>query len=188
MKVLTILGSPKKNGNSSKALDMFEKNMILQGNEVERRNIVDFKINGCVGCNACFTEKDKPNCVQVDDAVHIFDQIMSSDIIIYASPLYAFSFPAQIKTFIDRHYCFVTNPGLPSQSSVIKDKRVALLITCCDELENNADLIQIMFDRIFKRLECNVIGKYVITSSEALDFIDRAKEITNTMANDITNV
>jgi putative NADPH-quinone reductase len=186
MKIITILGSPKRNGNTSKALDMVEENFISQGHSVERIHVIDFKINGCVACNACIKEKDKPNCVQKDDAMSIFNLMMSADVLIYAFPLYAFSFPAQIKSLIDRHYCFATGAGLSNQSSVIEGKRVVLLVTCSDPIENNADLIQINFDRIFiNKLKCNVVGKHIIASSSAPDFNNRAKEISTIISNEI---
>jgi len=185
MKFITILGSPKKNGNTAKALRAFEETLISKGQKIERINIADYQLNGCLGCNACLTNQEKPSCVQDDDLIPIFLRMLSADGIIYASPLYAFAFPAQIKSFIDRHYCLVTNPGLPNQSSIMEGKRVALLMTCSDGIENNADLIQLIFDRVFNRLNCKIIGKYVITSSAAPDFSYRASQLSKRMASEI---
>jgi Multimeric flavodoxin WrbA len=187
MKVTTIFGGPKNNGNTSKALNIFEEGLISKGHEIERINVNDLKLNGCLGCNMCMINQDKPYCIQKDDVMSVFKRIMSADVIIYASPLYAFSFPAQLKLFIDRHYCLVTDPGLPNQSSVMKDKRVALLMTCSDPVENNADLVQLVFDRVFGRLNCIIIGKYIIASSSAPDFIERAKDMSELMVQDILN-
>jgi multimeric flavodoxin WrbA len=186
MKVLIILGSPKKNGNTAKVVGMLEANLALQGHETERIQVTDFKINGCLGCNACFSKKELLNCIQEDDARSIFNQMMSADAIVYASPLYAFSFPAQLKSLIDRHYCLVTNPGQPEQSSVIENKRVALLMTCSDPIEKNADFIPIIFDRIFLRLKCLISAKYIVESSSAPDFELRAKRISQTLASELT--
>ncbi len=49
MKVITILGSPKRYGKAAKALDMFEENLISQGHEVERVQLSEHIIKGCVG-------------------------------------------------------------------------------------------------------------------------------------------
>jgi NAD(P)H-dependent FMN reductase len=185
MKIITILGSPKKIGNTSKALDLLEKNLNSQGHEIERIYITDYRINGCLGCNACITIKDKANCIQNDDALAIFERMMDADMIIYASPLYAHSFPSQMKALIDRHYCLVTCAGSSHQSSVFESKRVALLITCCNP-ERTTDLVQESFDRIFSELKCNIVGKYIIALSAAPDFIDNAERTTKIMAEEIT--
>jgi multimeric flavodoxin WrbA len=116
----------------------------------------------------------------------IFDEVMAADAVIYASPLYAWSFPAQMKAFIDRHYCCITNPGRPEQSSVLEGKRVALLITCSEPMENNADVIQTIFDRIFLRLHCIISGKYIVESSSAPDFEQRARKTARQIAGDVT--
>ena len=186
MKVLTILGSPKKHGNTSKVLDMLEEELILQGYNIERVHVIDYSINGCLGCNACIKEKDKPNCIQNDDAMQIFDRMMAADVCMYAFPLYAHSFPAQIKSFIDRHYCCVTNAGSSNQTSVLEGKRVAFLTTCCNS-EETTDLLQETFDRIFSELKCSIVGEIVIASSAAPDFAKRAYEIIQKSAIEITS-
>ena len=186
MKVITILGSPKRNGKTAQALDMLENNLILQGHKVERIHVIDFNLTGCRGCNACFTSKNKANCVQKDDFMTIYNRMELADAIVYASPLYAWSFTAQMKSFVDRHFCLVTYPGLPEQSSVIEGKRVALLVTCSEPMENNADLIQIAFDRSFLRLKCLVAGKYIIDLSSAPDFEFRADKTTKSKVVEIT--
>jgi multimeric flavodoxin WrbA len=180
MKILIVLGSPKRNGNTARVLDILEKEIVTYGHEIERVSVVDYKINGCVGCNACIKEKNEPNCVQLDDAKKIFDKIILADLVLYATPVYAHSFPAQMKTLIDRHYCFVTNAGLPGQSSVVEGKNVSLLITNCYN-EETTDLIQESFDRIFSELKCNSVGNIVVAESASPDFLERAERIVKNM-------
>lgn len=186
MKVLILLGSPKKNGNTAQVLDMLENKLAGDGHEIERVSVIDYKVNGCTGCVACVKEKNEPNCIQKDDAKMIFDKMMLADLIIYATPVYAHSFPAQMKTLIDRHYCLVTNAGLQNQSSVIEGKKVSLLLTNCYK-EGSTDLIQENFERIFIELKCNIIGKFVVAESSFPDFLSRAVKISNNMAKTITN-
>jgi multimeric flavodoxin WrbA len=185
MKVTTILGSPKKKGKTAQALDLLEGNLIAKGHKVERIHVTDYKINGCIGCFSCFRTKEEPGCVQKDDAMRIFERMMESDVIIYASPIYSFDFTAQIKPLIDRHLCLVIDFGQPSQTSLIADKRVALLLTCGGLAHVNADLTQESFRRSMQLLHSDVIGNYVIASSANSDFIDRAKEIADKLTDEI---
>jgi len=182
MKILAISGSPRKNGKTAEVITILKDSLAGRGHETETLFLDDFSVKGCIACNGCFADKNKPYCVQHDDAQILFDRIEKADAVVYASPVYAFSFPAQIKAFLDRHYCLVTNPGLPSQSSLFAGKKVLMLATCCDPVENNAELVPVIFERLFRRLKCEVAGKFIVESSYAPDFSQRARLTANAMA------
>ncbi|UCG59943.1 MAG: flavodoxin family protein [Phycisphaerales bacterium] len=185
MKVTTILGSPKKNGNTAKVLGLFEE-QIAQDHNVDRITVATSSIKGCLGCHACQKVPDEPGCVQKDDALPIFERMMSSDVVIYASPLYCWGFSSQMKALLDRHFCLVTGYGTPDYKSLVQDKNVALLVTCAGPVENNTDLIQTMFDRMSDWGQCNVIGKYVVPFCTTPDAIGaEGMEIVKKMAADI---
>jgi hypothetical protein len=82
-----------------------------------------------------------------------------------------------MKALIDRHFCLATGHDTPEYKSLVKGKRMALLVTCAGPIENNADLIQQIFDRFNDYLQSDVIGKYIVPfcttpdslSSEAID-------------------
>ncbi len=178
MKVITILGSPKKNGKTAQALDLLEGNLIAKGHEVERIPVTDYQINGCIGCFSCFRKKEEPGCIQKDDAMFVFERMMQSDVIVYASPIYSFDFTAQMKPLIDRHLCLTIDFGQPLQTSLIANKRVALLLTCGGPADV-ADLTQESFRRSMKLLHGSVIGNYVIALGSSPDFNSRAEGITD---------
>jgi len=186
MQVTTILGSPRKHGNTAKVLTVFEKLITRQGHQVDRINIVDYEVNGCLGCQACQKVRHGPGCKQKDDAVKIFKRMIASDAVIYATPLYTYGFTAQMKALIDRENCLVTGYGSPEYTSLLKGKRSALLVTCGGPIEENADLIQTVFDREGQYQQWNIVGKYIVpscTTPEALG--DRAMETARQMAGDI---
>jgi len=186
MKIITILGSPRKKGKTAQTLDLFEDNILAQGHEVERIYLTDHQIKGCVGCHSCTKKNDAPGCVLKDDAVPVFEKIILADAIVYASPIYCFDFTSQFKTFLDRHWCLTQNYGTPYASSNIAGKKVALLITCMGTAEQNADLAQEVFDRSMKGvLKCSIVGKYIVPLSESPDFKDRAKETIEKLSKDI---
>jgi multimeric flavodoxin WrbA len=186
MKVLTILGSPQKNGQTAKTLDMLEGNLISQGHEVERIRICDHNIKGCIGCHACMGINDRPGCIQKDDAIAIFERMITADAIVYASPIYCYDFTSQFKTLIDRHWCLTINFGSPGATSSIAGKRVALLITCGGNEADNADLAKEIFDRSIKNgMKCNIVGKYTIQYSGAPDFEERARRTAEEIARDL---
>jgi len=166
-------------------LELFEKLITQQGHQVDRINIVDYQVNGCLGCQACQKVSRGLGCEQKDDAVKLFKRMIASDAVIYATPLYTYGFTAQMKALIDRQNCLVTGDG-PEYTSLLKGKRSALLVTCGGPIEQNADLIQIVFDREGQYQQWDIVGKYIVPSCTTPDALgDRAMEIAKQMAWDI---
>ena len=103
MKVLGIVGSPRKNGNTEilvkEALDS-ARNL---GAEIEIINISDLNITPCDGCESCDTTG---KCKIEDDMQDIYIKLLQSDGIILGSPVYYWGVTAQIKAVIDRTFLF----------------------------------------------------------------------------------
>ncbi len=182
MKVLTILRSPKKKGKTAAALMMFEEEMKSRGNEVERINITEYNINGCLGCGVCTGVLDNPGCVQKDDFSIIFDKMTQSDVIVYASPLTGWDISSQIKPLMDRHFCLVKGYSTENHKSLIENKQISLLITCGGPIEKNADIVQVFFDRFGSYAKGKVFGKYIVPFSQSSGFENRAKNTAEKMA------
>ena len=188
MKILTILGSPKKHGNTATVLKQFE-DLVAPAHQVERINITDYNINGCLGCNVCQDNMDEPGCVQKDDALEILNRILAADVVVYATPLYAWSFSAQMKTLLDRHYCLVKSKDHQIIHTLGAGKPTALLVTCAGPVEQNADLIQEIFDRMMAYCSCHVIGKYVVPFCTTPDELGaKGATFAREMARDIAGV
>ena len=177
MKVITLLGSPRKKGNTATTLGWFEEALKAQGHNIERVNIVDFEVKGCLGCGKCEGITDKPGCVQKDDVMGIFERMMSADAVVYSSPLYCWGFSSQMKALIDRHFCMVKGYGTPEYKSFAEGKLTSLLVTCAGPVENNADIIQVLFDRLNDYGKTKVVGKYIIPSCTTPDSMDHEAKI-----------
>lgn len=139
MKITTLLGSARKKGNTATALGWAEDELKAQGHEVKRVYLNNKSVNGCLGCNKCKKNPDEFHCVHKDDAAVLLKDMLDCDVIIYASPIYFWSFTAQMKGIIDRSYAYVTDYGMPSQTSLMVGKKVGLLVTGADAYENNAE-------------------------------------------------
>jgi multimeric flavodoxin WrbA len=186
MKILTLLGSPKKGGNTATVLSMFEENVKTK-HEVERIHITQYKVGGCLGCMKCQEKKDAPGCVQKDDALTIFDKMIHADAIVYASPLYCWSFSSQIKPLIDRHVCLVSGYGTPEHDSLIRDKPVALLVTCGGPIEENCDAIQGIFAGVSGYGKMASKGNFILPFCTTPDAIgESGAELASNLAKAIT--
>ncbi|MBW2609411.1 MAG: flavodoxin family protein [Deltaproteobacteria bacterium] len=187
MKILTLLGSPRKEGNTSKALKLFEK-LVSESCEVEHINITDYEINGCLGCGSCKKVMEEPACVQKDDSLVIFDKMFASDVIVYATPLYFWNFSSQMKTLIDRQYCLTKGQAPKERKSFLNGKHIALLATCGGPDEENADHLKGVFDKVGNYNQCTIVGKYIVPFSFRPDFEKNTNEVANRMAQDVLNV
>jgi multimeric flavodoxin WrbA len=76
------------------------------------------------------------------------EQMISSEVVLFASPIYFWGFSAQIKALIDRCYSLVTNYHKPGHTSLMEGKRIGLLVTGADAYEENAEGMFTAFDRI----------------------------------------
>ncbi len=187
MKIVTVLGSPRKKGNTAKALGRLEKELISHGHNVERVNMSEVKVQGCVECYTCRTSADEPGCPTKDDFLHIYERMAAAEAIVYASPLFCWEFSSQIKPLIDRQFCLVKNYGSPAHKSLLEGKKAALLVTCAGPVEGNADLVLKVFERMALYTKCTVVGTEVIAFCTSPDNMpDSAEEQASSLADKIS--
>jgi multimeric flavodoxin WrbA len=100
MKILVILGSPRKNGNSeSIARLVSDRVQHYLGGSVDVVWLAKRKIAPCIGCGGC---AETGLCVIKDDMGELYPVLDAADIILLASPTYFYGLSAQTKAFIDR--------------------------------------------------------------------------------------
>ena len=176
MKITTLLGSPRLGGNTARVLGALEP-LLSRDHEVERVNVIERKVGGCLGCESCKAVKDAPGCVQEDEGNAVLEGLLGADAVVYATPLYCWGFTAQMKALVDRHYCLVKDYGTPDYRSLFEGKKTVLVVTCAGPEEGNADLVQSAFDRMNDYLKSRVIGKFIVPFCTTPDRMDsKAKE------------
>jgi multimeric flavodoxin WrbA len=102
-KILVLLGSPRKKGNSTTLAQQIIKGAEAAGATVEKIYLHGQNIAPCQACYAC----RKPNsrsCAIDDDMQPIYQKLIEADAWVIASPVYWFTMSAQTKLFMDR--CF----------------------------------------------------------------------------------
>jgi len=162
MKITTLLGSPRKKGNTATIVGWLEEELTKTGWDAERIFLHSKEIKGCLACEKCKDHPDRIACVQKDDAIGIMEKMIASDLILYACPIYFWGFTAQLKALVDRSYSLVANYLRPGHTSLLKDKRIALLVTGGDAFENNAEGLFTAFDRIVQFLMAQKAGELYV--------------------------
>ena len=103
MRILVLNGSPHSNGATADMVSAFEEGAKETGHEVITFAVARMYVKGCLGCEYC-REKEKGVCVQKDDMQAIYPEILSADMIVFASPIYYFTLSAQLQAVIHRTY------------------------------------------------------------------------------------
>lgn len=99
MKILTINGSPRLNGCTDRALQELEKSLAENGVEVERINVGNKDIRGCISCNYC---RQHGKCVFNDLVNETAPKFAEADGIIAGTPVYWAGANGQLLAFLDR--------------------------------------------------------------------------------------
>jgi len=187
MRITTLLGSSRRKGNTATVLGWVEEDLRSSGHDVQRFPLHNKSIKGCLGCAKCRDNPDEIACVQKDDAIDIMEQMISSDAVLFASPIYFWGFSAQIKALIDRGYALVTNYHKPGHTSLLQGKRVGLLVTGADAYEDNAEGMFTAFDRIADFLLARNCGElYVGGCSVPAALSDVIKNQASELARSLT--
>lgn len=153
-KVLVVHGSPRVGGNSSMLADAFIEGAQEAGHEVRRIDVGNAKIGGCKACMHCYANKGE--CIQKDDFEKFADDMKWCDTIIYAFPLYYYSYPAQIKAFMDRQFCAIGDP------EKMGFKRSGMLMTMEDKDISTADGLLLSFDIAMNYCHQEIVCKLVV--------------------------
>jgi multimeric flavodoxin WrbA len=102
MKITAFNGSPRaERGNTHVIVQELLRGAEEAGAEVENVFLVQKKILPCLGCYTCWT-KTPGACVQRDDMGGLLSKYISSDVIVFATPLYVDNVSGIMKMFMDR--------------------------------------------------------------------------------------
>ena len=102
-KVLILLGSPRKNGNSAILAQGIAKGAEGEGAEVESLYIHGMDIKPCQACWVC-QNQDSEGCAIKDDMQTVFPKLVEADSWVVATPVHWFNMSTQTKLWMDR--CF----------------------------------------------------------------------------------
>jgi len=174
MKICAFLGSPRKKGHTAHLLNEVLEEAKNIGHEAEVIYLQDKKISGCIECFACQKAADKPGCSIEDDMQKLYSKVLEVDCILLATPVFCWSFSAQMKAFLDRTYCFEKFAEDGSYLSLVEGKRCGLVITAAGDEFEGADLVVESYRRMVDFHRMKNIGHLVAANIRSIEDLSKA--------------
>ena len=172
MKISTFLGSPRAKGNTAGLVDRVRQTLMAYHHNVEVVHLARLRISPCQECFACQKVKDQPGCSQDDDMQDLYRRIADSDAIILACPVFCWSFPAQMKSFLDRTYCLDKFSSDGTYVSLVENKKCALIVTAGGDEFDGADLMVEAYQRMVDFHRMKDLGHLVVANFHDLEILD----------------
>jgi multimeric flavodoxin WrbA len=118
MRILGIVCSPRKNGNTEILMNEALKVAREAGCETETFLMSEKQVAPCDACGTCF---ETGGCIIQDDMQELYGMLDRADAVIFGSPVYFGSVSAQGKAIMDRMFALLRRRAL-------KDKVAGALV------------------------------------------------------------
>lgn len=183
-KVLVLLGSPRKKGNSSTLAEQIIQGAESMGAKVETIHLHGMKIAPCQSCYAC-QKRNSKGCAIDDDMQAIYQKLIENEAWVIASPVYWFNMSAQTKLFMDR--CF----ALPAYNKdAFTGKRIAIAMSYGDTDPFTSGCVNALrtFQDAFRYVGAKIVGMVYGTALDAgeinsnVSVMQKAEELGKTLA------
>ena len=99
MKILGIMGSPRRHSSTEILLDRVLLGAEQMGAEVDKVVVSEIKVHPCMEIYACRREG---KCAIKDDMEWLYVKLLEADHIVFSSPIFFYGLTSQAKAIVDR--------------------------------------------------------------------------------------
>ncbi len=126
MRILGIVGSPRKNGNTEILMNEVLDVALKAGWQAETFLMSGRQVAPCDACGTCF---EVGACIVQDDMVELYDMLDRADAVIFGSPVYFGSVTAQMKAAMDRMFALLRRRSLKGKvaGTLVVTRRVGAI-------------------------------------------------------------
>lgn len=117
MKILALIGTPRKRGNTDLLVNQILKGSREKGHRCKKLYLYDYEILPCMDCRDC--KKGDYVCTLNDGMKKIYPKIEKADLIIFGTPNYWNGPTGKMKLLIDRMRPFVPSKKLKNKKWVV---------------------------------------------------------------------
>ncbi len=118
--------SPRKNGNSDAMAESFAQGVHSVGGNARILFLREYTIFPCTACYACLKHPEA-TCVRAgeDDTELLFATLLAAPFVFFASPIFFYHLPAQLKALVDRaHRFWVQHENMAYTKEVVQQRIV----------------------------------------------------------------
>ncbi len=156
MKILGLVGSPRKGGNTDLLVSAVLYGAGANNNKIEKLFLYDLDISPCVDCRGC--KRRTCQCILKDGMKKLYPKLEEADVIIFGTPLYWYGPTAKMKLFIDRLRPYIS-------SKKLKNKKAILVVPSEEGARACRNLVR-MFELSLNYLDVAILGKLIVKASE----------------------
>jgi multimeric flavodoxin WrbA len=156
MKILALVGSPRKRSNTDILIDEALRGAHCGGHSFEKIYLYQYEISPCLDCRKC--KKDRCLCMIDDGMQQIYEKIDAADLLIFGTPNYWYGPTAKMKLLVDRLRPYIANKKLKGKKAIV--------ITPAAEGPKACGLIIEMFRMSFDYLEMEFTGSILAEAYE----------------------
>ena len=172
--IMTISGGPRKDGASARMLQCFTESLlrVSAGRASGELSFVfrhydayDGGFAPCTDCRAC---RHFEGCVHrdMDDFWRDFE---NADGIVIAAPIYNLSFPAPLKTIIDRMQRYYNARFFLGKKPPIKKFRPVAFLTAAGDPQEDGAMAACQLRRIFTVTHCELVCHAMMAGTDATE-------------------
>lgn len=168
-KIAILIGSPRRNGNTSALAGAFADGARSAGHEVTELFLGNMDIRRCLDCFKGDSERDYP-CVQKDDMAQVYPVIRECDVVVLASPLHYWNLSGQLLTTLGR--LFALEEG---EQTLRGHGRGGVLLMAAEG--HGFEDAALYFDHLMEHLRWENLGRVLCGGVMNIGDIDGHKEL-----------
>ena len=187
MKVLAVVGSPRRGGNTDVLVSKTAEGARARGAEAEVLRLGELTVRECDGCHACWRGRV---CSKDDDMRQVYPKIAGCGAIVFGTPVYWYGPTALMKAFIDRFVYFNCEANRPQ----VRGKKAAVAIVLEEERQETWRPVVEFFEKSLTYLEMSLAGTIVVPGVGAKgairnkpDRLEEAFRLGEKLATDLTS-
>jgi len=167
LKILALIGSPRKGGNTDILVDKFLEGAEMKEHVYEKIYLYKYNISSCTACYKC--KKNNYVCTMKDEMQEVYPKIDTSDVVVFGTPNYWFGPSAKMKLLVDRLLPYTSNKNLEGKKGI-------LIVAGADGTEACGPLLE-MFRMSFEYLNMEFIGYILGTAYEKKEILNDEKSM-----------
>ncbi len=143
MKTCILMASPRKEGNTAALIKAFCSELDRLDENFTYHYLYDMDISGCIACRRCQSDWSGFNCFRNDDMQKLAEDILDSEIILFATPIYSWYCTPPLKAVMDRLvYGMNKYYGEAKGPSIWAGRILAAVTTCGYPPEKGSDIFE----------------------------------------------